>query len=406
MEEWKEYKLGDICEVLNGRAYKQEELLEEGKYPVLRVGNIFQGNNWYYSDLELPDDKYCYSGDLLYAWSCGFAPYIWDGGKTIYHYHIWKLVENDKIVDKTFLYYYLIINTKRFLGGTHGSVMMHLTKKDMESQIIQLPSINTQKKIAEILKSLDDKIEVNRRINENLEQQAQALFKSWFVDFEPFKDQPFVESELGMIPQGWRIGLIGDYCRVRSGFAFKSSWWKNEGVPVIKIKNITDNGRLEMNECSFVSKEHASLAKDFHVNSGDLLIAMTGATIGKFCIVPTNSDYCVNQRVGRFFLGSEPIMKLPFIYYTLKMPNVLNEIVNKGQGSAQPNISSNDIESVNIVLPPENIISKFNLLLNSSMYNYIKNEQESRRLAELRDALLPRLMSGELKVNDLENNEI
>ena len=187
MEEWKEYKLIDVCEVINGRAYKQEELLEEGKYRVLRVGNIFQGNNWYYSDIELPEDKYCYDGDLLYAWSCGFAPYIWKGEKTIYHYHIWKLKERKEVVDRKFLYYYLIVNTKRFLGGTHGSVMLHLTKREMEEQLLRLPSLSTQRQIASILSSLDDKIEVNRKINENLEQQAQALFKYWFVDFEPFR---------------------------------------------------------------------------------------------------------------------------------------------------------------------------------------------------------------------------
>lgn len=138
MSEWKTYRLGDICQVLNGRAYKQEELLNQGPYPVLRVGNILQGNNWYYSDLELPDDKYCYNGDLLYAWSCGFAPYIWKGKKSIYHYHIWKLKENTQIIDKLFFYYYLIIHTKYNLGGTHGSVMLHLTKKDFENQTLHL----------------------------------------------------------------------------------------------------------------------------------------------------------------------------------------------------------------------------------------------------------------------------
>ena len=169
MEEWKEYRLGEICKVINGRAYKQEELLNEGKYKVLRVGNIFQGNKWYYSDLELPDSKYCYNGDLLYAWSCDFAPYIWHGDKTIYHYHIWKLEENKDVVDRQYLYYYLQIRTKTFLGGTHGSVMLHMTKKDMEDQILSLPSLSSQKRIASILSSLDDKIALNRKINSNLE---------------------------------------------------------------------------------------------------------------------------------------------------------------------------------------------------------------------------------------------
>ena len=225
------------------------------------------------------------------------------------------------------------------------------------------------------------------------------MFKSWFVDFEPFKNGEFVESELGMIPKGWRVGTIGEYCKVRSGFAFKSTWWTNEGVPVIKIKNITDNGKLEMLDCSFVSKEHAALAKEFQTIEGDLLIAMTGATIGKFCIVHDNSKYCVNQRVGKFFLGNEPLKKLPFIFLNLKQSSVHDEIINRGQGSAQPNISGGDIETLKVVIAPDVVISNFNVMLYPSFKKMISNQQESCRLAELRNTLLPKLMSGELKVN-------
>ena len=271
--------------------------------------------------------------------------------------------------------------------------------KIIEGLDISAPSISEQMRIVKVLKSLDDKIEVNRKINENLEQQAQALFKSWFVDFEPFKNGEFVESELGMIPKGWRVGTIGEYCKVRSGFAFKSTWWTNEGVPVIKIKNITDNGKLEMLDCSFVSKEHAALAKEFQTIEGDLLIAMTGATIGKFCIVHDNSKYCVNQRVGKFFLGNEPLKKLPFIFLNLKQSSVHDEIINRGQGSAQPNISGGDIETLKVVIAPDVVISNFNVMLYPSFKKMISNQQESCRLAELRNTLLPKLMSGELKVN-------
>ena len=103
----------------------------------------------------------------------------------------------------------------------------------------------------------------NRTINDNLEQQAQALFKSWFVDFEPFKDGEFVDSELGMIPKGWRVGNIGDYCKIRSGYAFKSSWWTDKGVKIIKIKNITESGTLDMSDCSQVLSHNCEKAVDF-----------------------------------------------------------------------------------------------------------------------------------------------
>jgi len=398
MSEWKEYRFTEAATLTNGRAYLQPELQEAGKYKIVRVGNLSGGDNWFYSDLELPEDKYCHKGDLLYAWACSFGPYIWNEDKTIYHYHIWKVDVNKALTDKYYLYYYLKYYTPKWMGLTNGSVMMHITKGSLEKQLIRLPDLNTQRQIASILSSLDDKIAVNKKICENLEAQAQALFKHWFVDFAPFKDGKFVESELGLIPEGWRVGVIGDYCVIRSGFAFKSSWWQDEGVKVVKIKNITDGGTLDMSDCSCVSEEHASLASSFQTKSGDLLIAMTGATIGKFCVVNGQETYCVNQRVGKFFLGDNPLEKLPFIYCILKRDDVYKEIVNKGQGSAQPNISGKDIEEIKIIIPPQSIIKQFNEELYSSFELRINGELENHRLSTLRDTLLPKLMSGQIKL--------
>lgn len=163
-----EYRLGDICKVINGRAYRQPELLDAGKYPVLRVGNFFSSDRWFYSDLELPEDKYCDNGDLLFAWSASFGPRIWDGGKVIYHYHIWKLEANETIVDKYYLYYWLRKSVDILTAGTHGSVMAHMTKGDMENQRILLPCIEGQRKVGRTLRLLDDKIKVNSKINDNL----------------------------------------------------------------------------------------------------------------------------------------------------------------------------------------------------------------------------------------------
>lgn len=169
-------------------------------------------------------------------------------------------------------------------------------------------------------RALDGKIELNNRINENLELRAQALFKKVIVN-NCSKEN----------------GVLGDYCIVKSGFAFKSSWWTENGVKVIKIKNI-DDGKINLNDCSFVSFDKIEKAKDFLVHAGDVLIAMTGATLGKFAIVPQiNEPLLVNQRVGKFFLGDNPIEKLPFLYCTLKQSEVITEIINRGQGSAQAN---------------------------------------------------------------------
>lgn len=168
MEEWKEYRFTDVASLTNGRAYLQPELQSVGKYKIVRVGNLSGGDKWFYSDMELPQEKYCNKGDLLYAWACSFGPYIWEGDKTIYHYHIWKVDVNSAVADKMFLYYYLKYYTPKWMGFTNGSVMMHITKGSLEKQIVSLPSLPTQQKIASILSSLDEKIEVNRRINDNL----------------------------------------------------------------------------------------------------------------------------------------------------------------------------------------------------------------------------------------------
>jgi type I restriction enzyme S subunit len=124
---WKTVRLGDICKLLNGRAFKQQELLGEGKYPVLRVGNFFSNKNWYYSDFELDEDKYCDDGDLLYAWSASFGPKIWDGGKVIYHYHIWKTAIDETEIDKMFLYYWFDWDSEKIkLDQGAGTTMTHM----------------------------------------------------------------------------------------------------------------------------------------------------------------------------------------------------------------------------------------------------------------------------------------
>lgn len=161
-------KLKDFCTVINGRAYSQKELLDKGKYRVLRVGNFFSSDRWYFSDLELPAEKYCNKGDLLFAWACSFGPRIWNGeDRTIFHYHIWKLDIDSDIIDKMYLFYLLKISVDSMTAGTHGSVMMHITKSDMENFEFDIPSLDVQKKIAAVLSALDEKIAINREINDN-----------------------------------------------------------------------------------------------------------------------------------------------------------------------------------------------------------------------------------------------
>lgn len=144
---WGKAKLKYYIHLVNGRAYSQPELLSEGKYKVLRVGNFFTNDTWYYSNMELEEDKYCNNGDLLYAWSASFGPYIWNQDKTIYHYHIWKVCYKE-CMDKMYVYYLLKAITNFKLGDIHGSTMVHITMESMNNSVIPIPSFDEQKDIA------------------------------------------------------------------------------------------------------------------------------------------------------------------------------------------------------------------------------------------------------------------
>ena len=156
-EGWKSQTFSDEVDVINGRAYRKEELLSKGKYRVLRVGNFFTNDSWYYSDLELSDDKYCDYGDLLYAWSASFGPKIWKEEKVIYHYHIWKMVSKNGI-DTHFLYYWLQSPhlTTQVMSNLHGTTMAHITKGIMESTTIQFPEKQEQNAVVARLDKLKE----------------------------------------------------------------------------------------------------------------------------------------------------------------------------------------------------------------------------------------------------------
>lgn len=156
--EWKTYQLSEICQLINGRAYSQEELLTSGKYRVLRLGNLFTNGHWYYSDLELPEKQYCSKGDLIYAWSATFGPSIWDGEKVIYHYHIWK-VELKETAHKEYVYHYLRADVNALMNELQGGTMAHLTKDTMEKRTIIMPENAEQKAIADVLTNMDAEIE-------------------------------------------------------------------------------------------------------------------------------------------------------------------------------------------------------------------------------------------------------
>ncbi|ENW32025.1 restriction endonuclease subunit S [Acinetobacter lwoffii] len=187
---WRQTYLENLVEVLNGRAYKKNELLEAGT-PVLRVGNLFTSDHWYYSDLQLEDDKYCDNGDLLFAWSASFGPVIWQGSKVIYHYHIWKLnFFSETAIHKQYLYLYLLQQTKSIKNAGHGVMLVHLTKEKMEKLVINVPPLEEQQRIVakvDELMQLCDQLEDKQSLSSDAHDQLvdtllNVLINSYDVD--------------------------------------------------------------------------------------------------------------------------------------------------------------------------------------------------------------------------------
>lgn len=223
------------------------------------------------------------------------------------------------------------------------------------------------------------------KINDNLTEQCS-------IDYSLMLNGYTTESE--ELPNGWNIGSIGNYCDVKSGFAFKSDWWTTKGYKVIKIASIVNN-TIDLDGCNCVEAEHANKAQNFYVKSGDILIAMTGATTGKIGIVPLcNEPIVVNQRVGKFFLGEKPIEKAPFLYSTLLYSRVIRHLQPDGTaGSAQDNLSADNIKDVAIVLPEQSVIDNFNQQHVPHIKTIMSNCAEIRMLNKLAETVLQTLSS-------------
>ena len=198
MKDWELVSLDNVCKLINGRAYKQEELLKEGKYPVLRVGNFFSNRSWYYSNLELDDSKYCNDGDLLYAWSASFGPRIWQGGKVIYHYHIWKTELDQSRVFKRFLYYWFEWDTERIKAEQGvGTTMIHVTKGAMEDRTLYIPPLAEQKRIVAILDEAFEGIDSAIANTEKNLANTREIFESYLNTIFTQKGDGWVEKKLG-----------------------------------------------------------------------------------------------------------------------------------------------------------------------------------------------------------------
>ena len=301
--------------------------------------------------------------------------------------------------DSTYLYYLLSQDSffDYVMSGAKGCKMPRGDKSQIMQWDVALPNFEEQHRIASILKSIDDKIQLNNRINHNLEQQAQALYKSWFVDFEPFRDGKFVESELGMIPEGWRVGQLSEICEIVGGGTpskVKTEYYTNNGIHwltpkdlSISCKKFTSRGLDDITELGYKSSSAKLMPK------GAVLFS-SRAPIGYLTIA--KNTICTNQGFKSAVPG---IAGTAFLYYYLKFNT--EYIKTLASGSTFKEASGSLMKSLAVVIPPKMVFDKFEDVMARYFDSQENIELENSHHLEVRDSLLPRLMSGELKINDL-----
>lgn len=293
-----------------------------------------------------------------------------------------------EIVDADYLYYLVKFKVKELKHNAHGSVFDTITRDTFEGIEVDIPSKVNQQKIASILAALDSKIETNETINHNLQQQFQALFDSWFKRFEPFS-QPKYESELGLIPEGWSVKDIYSISSIIYGAPFSSKLFNDEhkGSPIVRIRDLKTQ-----NTSTYTTEIHP---KGYLIQNGDIIVGMDGEFRP---YIWGSGEAWLNQRVC-VFENKRPKGKV-FLFCSIKP--LLNLIEQTEVATTVIHIGKQDFDAFRIVMPPIEILNAFDDITAPMCNRIVNNIMENHRLSALRDSLLPRLMSGEINVSEVE----
>lgn len=326
---------------------------------------------------------------------------------------------NPKILDNDYLLYYLQspIGQAELKARESGSTVTGIKQAEFRKINIILPPLSEQKVIANILSSLDDKIELNNKINKNLEELAQTLYKRWFVDFEfPNEDgEPYksiggemVESELGLIPKGWRVGRLDECIDFNNGYAFRADTLLNNDVDnsynVFKMGHIKKGGGFNSNATkNWIEKSKCTNLEKYVLKIGDLLMCMTDmkanvALLGHTALMNTDGKYIVNQRVGLLRVNNNYCINYPYLYLVTNSNDFISNLRGRANSGVQVNLSTNEIKSSKIMIAPNIINYRFNEIVITMYDQIMKNEKENKALLQTRDELLPKLMNGEIEI--------
>ena len=374
-----------VAHFINGRAYKKAELKSSGKYPVLRVGNLFTNSNWYFSDLELPPKNYCDKGDLLYSWSASFGPAIWSGQKSIFHYHIWKL-DSSPLVDTKYLYYALLFDTEKIRGESHGLGFVFVTKKYIEERIMPLPPLAEQKRIVEKIESLMPLVDEYERVWTKLKNLNQSIAKELETSLiqlglqgklvsqipsegtgqDLLRDIEFLRKKSSQkkekpfpsiddddvpfeIPQSWKWVRWGDLAEsIQYGYNAPA---KTKGrIKMVRISDIHDDSVDWPNVpwCDIPESDIAS----YLLKKNDILFARTGGTVGKAFLVRDDPEpsvyagYLIRTRYNSELIDPE------FLRYFMDSSLYWSQLRDGTIATAQPNCNGKTLSKMMLPLPP------------------------------------------------------
>lgn len=376
---WEEVKLKDVIRVINGRAYKKTELLRVGKYKVLRVGNLFTNNSWYYSDLELDENKYCDNGDLIYAWSASFGPRIWKGKKVIYHYHIWKMICNEKVLDKEYAFHFLDWD-KNLMQQEHsrGVGMFHLTKTAIENRSFPLPPLPEQKRIVAKLDGLFEKIDRAIGLLEENIAHTEALMGSVL---DGIFDK--VSENYKTVPLLKHVGFVGGSQPPKSSFSYE----KKEGyVRLIQIRDYKSDKHL------VYIKEDST--KKF-CEEDDVMIGRYGPPVFQ---ILRGIKGAYNVALMKAIPDEEVILK-DYLYYFLMNGKIQNYIISISQRSAGQ-VNKKALEAYEIAIPPleeqKKIVNTIKTAIPKINQTQKLTNQNLQNLKALKSSLLDQAFKGEL----------
>ena len=394
MSEWKEVRLGDVIlhSCSGGTPKSNVSEYYDGEIPWLNTKEI-DFNRIYQTERNITQKGLDNSSAKWIDEKCVIiAMYGATAGKIAINMiplttnqACCNLKVDDRLADFRYIYYFLKKDFKFLASLANGGAQQNLNSQIIKDYVIKLPSLSIQKEISDLLWTIDAKIETNNKLNEKLEEMAQAIFKSWFVDFEPFKDKPFHETELGMIPEGWEVGSLSDIATITMGQSPCGTSYNENGEGIIFYQGRTEFGfrfpsiRLYTTAPSRFA-EVGSTLMSVRAPVGDINMALLRCCIGRgVASIKSNCD-CDS-----------------YIYYLMKSLKKRFDIYN-GEGTVFGSVGRDTLRGLLITIPPSSVISDFEMNISKIDSRIKTNELESQRLASLRDTLFPRLMSGELIV--------